>query len=210
MTEISVPTSLRYTFKRNFDWFPVLEGSKTNYLISGLLYNDSILVENLEAEPFPFLEDYSICQELVRTKYFLKGNELTILRRIEDFVASDFEPQVTKYPCGCVPKPATDELQKQFAYLDQQVKEFKPLIFQSWISAHNKHLFNHQDELKVDHSRVVQRLYNQIELETKRYLTLNKYHIIREVAIQFGYWNNPSYCFHLYHSVRTVAPSVSG
>ena len=207
MTELSIPNTLWYTFKHNFDWFPVLEGSKTNYLIAGLLYNDSILVENLEAQPFPFFEDQQICQEIYRTEYFLKGNKLTILRQIEDLVVVDFEPLIIDYPEACLPARATNELKKQFVYLDQQVKEFKPLIFQSWISAHNKHLFSCLTDLEVDHSRVVERLLNQIKLETKQYSTLNKYHIIQEVASEFGY--EPSDCGRLHQTLRTFTPSVN-
>ena len=148
--EIKVPTSLRYTFKQSLDYFPVTKNCKPNYLIAGLLYNNSLLEENLEAQPFPYLEDDRLRFELKKTGYFLVGSEHTIVRRIEDFVVLDYKPSFTtptelQYPNYQTPNwlychlaPVTHKLQRQVAYLEQQVKDLPTTVFQSWISAHHK------------------------------------------------------------------------
>ena len=207
MFDTEAPTSLRYTFKQSLDFFPVTKHCKPNYLIGGLLYNNSLLEENIKAEPFSYLEDHRICTELCRTGYFLKGSELTILRRIEDLVVLNFEPLLAPLPEGHRLAPVVYKLKKQFAYLEKQVQDLTPFVFQTWITNHHKYLFDNPKEIKVDHSIVVERLFNQIELESQRYRTLNKYHLIQEVALEFGLdiYNRKQ----LYNTWPCHAPTVS-
>ena len=188
--EIEIPTSLRYTFKQSLDYLPVTKYCKPNYLIAGLIYNNSLLEENLEAQPFPYLEDGRLKNELRKTQYFLQGTELTVVRRIEDFVAIDYEPSLIDLPDHHRLAPVSNRLKRQVAYLEQQVEKLPETIFKSWIKAHNEHLFKHPKELGVDHSVVVERLYHQIQLESTRYLTLNKYHLLQQVKLEYDleYW----------------------
>ena len=190
MTEIERPTSLRYTFKQSLDYLPVTKHCKPNYLIAGLIYNDSLLEENLEAQPFPYLQDGRIKHELRKTKYFLVGSQFTIVRRIEDFVAIGFEPSFTDLPDHHRLAPVANRLKRQVAYLEQQVERLPATIFKSWISVHHEHLFKDPKKLEVDHSVVVERLYHQIQLESVRYLTLNKYHLLQQAKLEYGleYW----------------------
>ena len=81
MSDYLVPNSLRHTFKENLDWFPVKKDSEPNYLVLGLLYHNSFLQENLEAQPFDYLRDPIIRTELTCTQHFIQGYKATNLRR---------------------------------------------------------------------------------------------------------------------------------
>ena len=98
MPEISKPNSLRYTFKECLDWFPIKKGYQPNYLVAELLYNNSLLEEDLETKPFDFIEYPIIRTELTSTKYFIEGDKLTNLRRVKDLVVLDFESILTQFP----------------------------------------------------------------------------------------------------------------
>ena len=99
------------------DWFSIKKGYQPNYLIVALLYNTSFLEENLQAKPFDFLEDPIINTELTSTKYFIEGDKLTNLRRVEDLVVLDFEPKLTQFPPHHRFLPIYHELKKEFKYI---------------------------------------------------------------------------------------------
>ena len=94
--EVEEPPSLRYTFVDPLQSYE--EISRTNYLIAAFLYENSILIEDLGAEPFPYCEDTYILHKIQKSSYFVEANSLTNQRRIEDLVVSYFEPILTPLP----------------------------------------------------------------------------------------------------------------
>ena len=186
MSDSSVPNSLRYTFKEDLDWFPIKEDSESNYLVGGLLYKDSLLQENLEAQPFDFIRDPVVRTELTCSQYFIEGYEQTNLRRTEDLVALDYEPVLTDFPVGHNLIPIQDELRKEFKYLDDQVKYYEKRLFGIWAKYNHQDLFNLEPiETRWHHPYQIERLLHQFELESIRYLKFNKYHLIQAKTEQY-------------------------
>ena len=186
--EVEVPPSLRYTFVDPLQSYE--EISRTNYLIAAFLYKHSILVENLEAEPFPYCEDSYILHKIQKTSYFVEASPLVNQRRIEDLVVSYFEPILTEFPSCHENYDAWLRLHKQFNYLYKQAREFKRSYFSRvWMQTHSATNFQElfQRDPLQPHTEIFEKLLNQIELETQRYLTLNKYHLINRA--------------HLYHHI---------
>ena len=141
MSNISVPNSLQYTFKEDLDWFPIEKGSQPNYLIAAFLYNNSFLQENLEAQPFDFIQDPIIRTELTCTQYFIEGDKPINLRRVEDLVVLDYKPKLTKFPSNHTLLPIQHELKKEFKYLEEQVGYYKKSLFNIWVGIHYQELF---------------------------------------------------------------------
>ena len=186
MTDTSVPSSLRYTFKEDLDWFPVTKDSEPNYLVSALYYNNSFLLENLLAQPFPYLQDPFVRADLTCDQYFVNGYELTNARRIEDLAVLDFEPELSCLAPNHKLLPIQHELRKEFNYLHSQVKYYKRRLFDIWVEHNHQDLFKFasSDNEVVDHPYEIGRLFHQFELESIRYLKLNKFHLIQAKADQ--------------------------
>ena len=195
--EVEEPPSLRYTFVEPLE--SIAEARRRNFLIAGLLFRHSILVENYQAEPFPFLQDSSILSRLQQTSYFIEGDEFTNLRRIEDLVVIDFRPDLIITQEGHPYFRNYIKLRKQFNYLNQQVQEFK--------RNYHSRVFNFQVLFQNDphqpHTQVFENLIHQVELESQRYLTLNKYHLIHLAHLESEV---PYQCIH--RSVRAEDPSI--
>ena len=202
--DIEETPSLRYTFVDPLQSYQEL--SRTNYLIAAFLYENSILVENLEAEPFPYCEDYYILQKIQKTSYFVESSPLVNQRRIEDLVVSYFDPVLTEYPDCHEHHDAWLRLHKQFNYLHKQVHEFKRSYFSRvWMQAHSVTNFQElfQEDPYQPHTQIFEKLIHQIELETQRYLTLNKYHLINRAHL----YHHIDY-EHSYHSREAQVPDI--
>ena len=202
--EVEVPPSLRYMFVNPLESYA--EFRRSNYLIAGLLYRHSILVENFQAETFPYCQDLSVLSRLQQTSYFIEGDEFTNLRRIEDLVVIDFRPDLIITPEGNRYYNNYISLRKQFNYLKQQVQEFRRSYFsRAWIERY--YSINFQELFQFDphqsHTDIFEKIIHQIELETQRYLTLNKYHLIHLAHLETGV----PYQF-IHRSVRAKDPNI--
>ena len=184
---IEEPPSLRYTFVPPLESYA--EVSRTNYLVAALQYQHSILVENTQAEPFPFCQDLYVSRELRKTSYFVEGNGYTNLRRIEDFVVLEYVPRLSAPPRKHPNYRTFVRLQKQFNYLHKQARDFKKNYFsRAWIETNCSDNFQELFKYDLDqpHTDSFKRIFHQIALETQRYLTLNKYHLIQLAHLETG------------------------
>ena len=201
---IEEPPSLRYSFVPPLESYA--EVRRTNYLVAAQQYEHSILIENTQAEPFPYCEDYYILHKLRKTSYFVESNGFTNLRRIEDLVVLDFIPELIEPPRKHRYYQNFVRLKKQFNYLYKQALDFKRnYLSRVWIETYCSE--NFQELFQYDqyqpHTDIFERIIHQITLETQRYLTLNKYHLIWLAHLDSGVPYNYSH-----HSVKAPDPDI--
>ena len=202
--EVEEPPSLRYTFVDPLQSYE--EISRTNYLIAAFLYENSILIENLGAEPFPYCEDDYIRHKIQKSSYFVEANSLTNQRRIEDLVVLYFDPILTPLPRKHRNYDVWLRLHKQFNYLHKQAREFRLNYFSRlWMQTHSSTNFQELFQFDPDqpHTDIFEKILNQITLETQRYLTLNKYHLIQRAHL----YNHIDYGY-LYWSAEAQDPDI--
>ena len=136
----------------------------------------------------------------------MEGNKFTNLRRIEDLVVLDFTPDLMITPEEHSYYDNYIKLRKQFNYLNKQVREFKSnYLSKAWIEQY--YSVNFQDLFKYDpdqpHTAIFEKIIHQITLETQRYLTLNKYHLIQLADLETGV----PYKF-IHRSVKAQDPDI--
>ena len=178
--EVEQPPSLRYTFVEPLQSYEDIPQS--NHPIAALLYQDSILVENLDAEPFPYCEDDRVLNKIKRTSYFVEASPYTNLRRIEDLVVLYFDPKLHQFPSRHSDYDVWLRLHKQFNWLYKQAREFKRTYCARVLDNQDfQELF--QNDPDQPYTQVFARIFHQIELETQRYIILNKYHLIQNIHL---------------------------
>ena len=197
---VEEPPSLRYIFVEPLQSYEEIHQS--NYPIAALLYQQSILVENIAAEPFPYCEDSRVLNKIRRTSYFVEASPYTNLRRIEDLVVLYFDPKLNQLPSKHRDYNVWLRLHKQFNWLYKQAREFKRTYCSRVLDYQDfQELFQHDSD--QPYTQIFERIFHQIELETQRYIILNKYHLIQQAHLH----NHISYS-RLYWTDQVPEPDI--